>query len=210
MIVTGQQETCEEDRFTRLRRIYGADAVFTTAGLFTLIHLDGADPHTIKGRTRTFDIRTYEDPDCALCRYQREQGGIFVFAAPQPGEEAREEEADGESRAEVRALSALAEKLASALDRHDASADELISALEPRASAELLQLAVDDVGWLHDRLFDLAWSEERASWDASLKHAFETAHSSLETLAIAHPELGDPCTRTGDALEAVRRAFAGD
>lgn len=208
MIVTGQQETCEEDRFTRLRRIYGAEAVFTTAGLFTLIHLDGADPHTINERTRTFDIRTYEDPDCALCRYQREQGGIFVFAATQ--EEARQEAADGESSAEVRALSALAEKLASALDRLDTSADELISALEPRASAELLRTAVDDVGWLHDRLFDLAWSEDRASRDASLEHAFETANSTIETIALAHPELGDPCTRTGDAIDAVRRAMACD
>lgn len=167
------------------------------------------DAGTIEERTRTFDIRAYQDDDCPLCLYQRVQGGIFVFARPVSAED-EVEDADGDSSDDEHRPSALVEKFALALDRLDMSADELISALEPLASAELLQLAVNDVGWLHDRLFDLAWSEDREGRAAQLERAFASGLSTVETIAIAHPELGDPCTRTGDALEAVRRAFADE
>ena len=180
---------CATQSDERLREIYGKHAVFSRVENITLVHIDSPSPETIEQRTAEFDPRKYWTDDCPLCRHQREHGGHIVMGAgcefpdPEAGQSARE--------------------LIMALDRLDSAADALICSLEPVANADLLRSAVEHVGFLHDRLLELAWSEDAHGRREALAGAVASAISTLSDIGLAHPELDDARGCVDDALSAV-------
>lgn len=188
----------------RLREIYGQHAVFSRVENVTLVHIDSPSPETIERRTAEFDPRMYWTDDCALCRYQREQGGHIVMGAGREFEDDGDE-SDGSDPDPEPAQSA--RELIMALDRLDSAADALICSLEPVATAHLLRQAVEHVGMLHDRLLDLAWSEDANGRREALEGAVASAISTLSGIGLAHPELDDARRRVDEALSAVAASF---
>ena len=90
-----------------------------------------------------------------------------------------------------------------ALDRLDSVADALICSLESVATAHLLRQAVEHVGFLHDRLLELAWSEVADGRGEALEGAVASAMSVLSDIGLAHPELDEASRRVDEALSAV-------
>ena len=182
----------------RLREIYGQHAVFSRVENITLVHIDSPSPETIERRTAEFDPRKYWTDDCPLCRYQREHGGHIVMGA---GCEFEDDEPDGSDPDPEAGQSA--RELIMALDRLDSAADALICSLEPVANADLLRQAVEHVGFLHDRLLELAWSEDAHGRREALAGAVASAISTLSDIGLAHPELDDSRGCVDEALSAV-------
>jgi uncharacterized protein YgfB (UPF0149 family) len=93
------------------------------------------------------------------------------------------------------------------LDSLDSAADALICSLEPVATAHLLRQAVEHVGFLHDRLLELAWSEDVDDRREALEGAVASAMSVLSDIGLTHPELDDARGRVDEALSAVAALF---
>lgn len=186
----------------RLREIYGQHAVFSRAENITLVHLDSPLPETIERRTAEFNPEKYWADDCPLCRYQRERGGHIVMGA------GREFADDGdESDASDPEVGQSTRELIMSLDSLDSAADALICSLEPVATAYLLRQAVEHVGFLHDRLLELAWSEDVDDRREALEGAVASAMSVLSDIGLTHPELDDARGRVDEALSAVAALF---
>lgn len=191
---------CATDSDERLRALYGEHAVFSRVENITLVHIDSPSPETIERRTAAFDPAMYWTDDCPLCRYQREHGGHIVMGAgcefEDDGDESDGSDPDPEAGQSAR-------ELIIALDRLDSAADALICSLEPVATAHLLRQAVEHVGFLHDWLVELAWSEDAHGRREALEGAVASAISTLSDIGLAHPELDDARGRVDEALSAV-------
>lgn len=186
----------------RLREIYGEHAVFSRVENITLVHIDSPSPETIERRTAEFDPRMYWTDDCPLCSYQREHGGHIVMG------EGREFEDDGdESDDPDPEPGHEARELIMALDRLDSAADALIRSLEPVANADLVRQAVEHVGFLHDRLLELAWSDDAHGRREALERTVASAISTLSRIGLAHPELDEARGRVDEALSTVAASF---
>lgn len=61
-----------------VRALYGAHAVISRKGRFTLVHLDRPSEAVVKQRTLEFDPNEFFERDCPLCEQQRE-GGVIVY-----------------------------------------------------------------------------------------------------------------------------------
>lgn len=201
-----------------LRAVYGDDATFSHIGPFTLVHLDSPSPETIVRRTSEFDPSEFFVDDCPLCQASRTQGGHIVFSDSKDDDP--DDEEDGASAQERSAavfaanpLGAPAVELVRALDRLDVASDELVGALEPIASPELLRKAVETIGFLHDRVADIMWDEDSATRLDALERIIAAALTTLEAVRAEHPALVELAGNVDASIAGVsgslRASFEG-
>lgn len=164
-----------------LLAVYGDDATISRIGLFTLVHLDSPSPETVVQRTSEFDpLEFFFVDDCELCRASLDQGGLFVFAC------------DHLDYAGVHAATPArtpAAELLRALDRLDVASEDLVLALEPIASAYLLERTNEDVRQLHDRFVESMWVPESPSLLEVFEQQFAKAIATLSAVREAHESL---------------------
>ncbi|MCC6744153.1 MAG: hypothetical protein IT175_09855 [Acidobacteria bacterium] len=162
-----------------LLAVYGDDATISRIGLFTLVHLDSPSPETVVQRTSEFDpLEFFFVDDCELCRASLDQGGLFVFACDHP------------DYAGVHAATPVpAAELLRALDRLDVASEDLVLALEPIASAELLERTIEDVRQLHDRFVESMWAPESPSLPEVFEKQYANAIATLSAVREAHESL---------------------
>ena len=196
-----------------LRRVYGADALFTRAGVFTLVHLDAPTAEILAKRTAEFSPDDFfVDDDCPLCQASRKHGGHIVFSDPSGGEDENGDGDDDASPAPVFAatpLKAPAVELLRALDRLDLAADELVCELEPIASAELLKRAIEDVGFMHDRFVESMWADESPARLEVFEQQLARATETLAAVGEAHASLASRVAPVTAALDTIAGIWRG-
>ena len=174
-----------------LLAVYGDDATFSRIGLFTLVHLDSPSPETVVRRTTEFDPLEFFFDECELCQASLRQGGHFVFASDDAGVHA--------------ATPAPAAELLRALDRLDVASEDLVLALVPIASADLLERAVEDVRQLHDRFVESMWVPESPSLLEVFEKQYANAIATLSAVREAHESLE---THVADVTAPLDRVAA--
>ena len=182
--------------------VYGDDATFSRIGLFTLVHLDSPSPETIVRRTSEFDPLEFFFDDCELCQASLRQGGHFVFACDYPND------ASGVHAATPPRTPAV--ELLRALDQLDVASEDLVLALEPIASADLLGRAIEDVRQLHDRFVDSMWAPESPTLPEVFEKQFAKAIATLGAVRVAHESLAThvaDVTAPLDTLAAIWRSL---
>ena len=172
-----------------LLAVYGDDATFSRIGLFTLVHLDSPSPETVVRRTTEFDPLEFFFDECELCQASLRQGGHFVFASDDAGVHA--------------ATPAPAAELLRALDRLDVASEDLVLALEPIASADLLERAVEDVRQLHDRFVESMWAPESPTLPEVFEQQFAKAIATLGAVREAHESLATHVADVTAPLDTV-------
>ena len=160
-----------------LLAVYGDDATFSRIGLFTLIHLDSPSPETVVRRTSEFDPLEFFFDDCELCQASLRQGGHFVFASPDGG------------YPDATPARTPAVELLRALDRLDVASEDLVLALEPIASADLLERTNEDVRQLHDRFVESLWAPESPTLPEVFEQQYAKAIATLGAVREAHESL---------------------
>ena len=191
-----------------LRRVYGADALFTRAGVFTLVHLDAPTAEIMAKRTTEFSPDEFFIDDCPLCQASRTHGGHIVFS-DSSGEEGDDDCEEGAPVYAATPLKAPAVELLRALDRLDVAADELVCELEPIASADLLKRTIEDVGFMHDRFVESMWAEESPARLEVFEQQLAVATETLEEVAKAHGSLAPIIERVTGALDTIAGIWRG-
>jgi len=174
-----------------LLAVYGDDATISRIGLFTLVHLDSPSPETVVQRTSEFDPLEFFFDDCELCRASLDQGGLFVFASD-----------DASVHAATPARTPAAELLR-ALDRLDVASEDLVLALEPIASADLLERAIEDVRQLHDRFVESMWAPESPTLPEVFEQQYAKAIATLGAVREAHESLATHVADVTAPLDTV-------
>lgn len=181
----------DADSDEALRLVYGDNASFTRSGMFTLIHLDDPPPALVAERTRDFSPSgAYGFVDgCPVCQKARNEGGHVVFDGS--GDQGNESSARPEFSAILVAvpLKVSAVAVLRALERVDAVAAELVSALEAVGSADLLERTIGAIGSLHDRFVDAVWEEDLPTRREALESLVAQATSTLEEIGRTHDAL---------------------
>ena len=172
-----------------LLAVYGDDATISRIGLFTLIHLDSPSPETVVRRTTEFDPLEFFFDECELCQASLRQGGHFVFASDDAGVHA--------------ATPAPAVELLRALDRLDVASEDLVLALEPIASADLLERAIEDVRQLHDRFVESMWAPESPTLPGVFEQQFAKAIATLGAVREGHESLATHVADVTAPLDTV-------
>ena len=191
-----------------LLAVYGDDATFSRIGLFTLVHLDSPSPETIARRTSEFDPREFFVDDCPLCQASRTQGGHIVFSdskGDDPDDDEDDPAAQEPSAAVFAAnpLGAPAVELLRALDRLDVTSDELVCALEPIASADLLERTIEDVRQLHDRFVESMWAPESPTLPEVFEQQYAKAIATLGAVRETHESLATHVADVTAPLDTV-------
>ena len=192
-----------------LRRVYGEDALFTRAGVFTLVHLDAPTAEVMARRTAEFSPDEFFVDDCPLCQASRTHGGHIVFSDSRGDDasksDAQNEEADAAQVAYAATpIKAPAVALLRALDRLDVASDELVCELEPISSAELLKRTIEDVGFMHDRFVESMWAKESPALSEVFEKQYATAIATLSAVREAHESLSTHVAAVTESLDAIR------
>ncbi|MGB5038480.1 MAG: hypothetical protein WBQ66_17865, partial [Blastocatellia bacterium] len=153
------------------------------------------------------------EDDCPLCCAARSQGGHVVFAGSddnEPEDAESDDELVVESPTFVQTpIKAPAVELLRALDRLDVAADELVCALEPIASAELLKRTIEDVGFMHDRFVESMWAEESPARLEAFEKELARATETLAVVRAAHEPLASHVTLVTAALDTIAGIWRG-
>jgi hypothetical protein len=180
----------------RLLAVYGNDATISRVGLFTLVHLDSPSPETVVQRTSEFDPLEFFFDDCELCRASLDQGGLFVFAC---------DHLDYAGVHTATPARTPAAELLRALDRLDVASEDFVLALEPIASAYLLERTNEDVRQLHDRFVESMWAPESPTLLEVFEKQFAKAIATLGAVREAHESLA---THVADVTAPLDRVAA--
>ena len=182
-----------------LRRVYGANAVFSRVGAFTLVHLDEPAPEEKARREMEFDPDDFFFDSCPLCERAKAEGGHIVFDQSEEDPlrsttyEAPASDGDAPSPA-VRFDAALGEvaALARALDE----------AARERGCGDVLAGVASIAVW-HERIVETLWAEESTRRVESFERMLAEALTSLEEIRTRRPELDDRTVPLEQALERV-------